>query len=212
MVVTLRYRPSDVEAVKILNQIKAKLGISGKIDTPEERTKAYYYLKGKGWNMSMLACNPDYINDPQQEALCMLFNEMRGEEIRESMRGNESQLKKYGSAFKSTYEKNTRIFSTELRGVVSSYKNSSAEKLQEVEKNTGIKTVPSPKRVPTIIHPEKKIISTIESYKRFWLNPAPNPTVPKLEEAHIMNQKKENWKSWLWILGLLGVLLILRRR
>ena len=162
------YRPSDVEAVRILNQIKAKLGISGRIDTLEERRKAYYYLKGKEWNMSMLACNPDaYPADAERKALCMLFNEIRGYQIQETEKGNAKMLKKYGSAFRSTYERNKRIIEVQKKAVESAAKGSGMAQLVEkkkpvpkqvlekLEKNTGVKSVSKPEPKPTIV--QKKI-------------------------------------------------------
>ena len=173
MVVTIIYRPSDVEAAKLLNQIKAKLGISGKIDTPEERTKAYLYLKSRGMNMSMLACNPDVFsltgNMAEDKALCMLYNEMQAYGMQESIKGNEEQLRKYGSAFKSTYERNKKVFDVEYNAIKA-----------ELQKNTGVKMIPVPKPV---LAPET--IKRIEQEKQFFLHPAPNPTVPgfKIKEG-----------------------------
>jgi len=166
MVVTITYRPSDIEAVRILKRIKTQLGISGRIDTIEERRKAYYYLKSKGWNMSMLACNPDvYPGTPEDKALCMLFDEMRSYQMQETEKGNEEQLKKYGSAFRSTYEKNKKIFGIQKTAIESAIKGSGMRQLmlpmpvvvKRAEKNLNPipkpLPMPKPQRKPPILGP-----------------------------------------------------------
>jgi len=210
MVITRTYRPSDAEAIKILNQIKAKLGISGRVGTLEERRKAYYYLKGKGWNMSMLACNPDaYPGNAEKKALCMLFNEMRGYQMQETEKGNREQLKKYGSAFKSTYERNKRIIDVQKRAVESAFKKSGMAQVmgrkpvpkiipvgvkpvikEKLERNTGVKSVPKPKPVPTIIA------------TRVPTNPEPHTVhVTSVQEPKKIDLKKVG-------LGLLGLAIL----
>ena len=205
MVVTITYTPSDVEALQIVRKIKAQLGIKGKIDTPEERRKIYDYLKSRGMNMAMEGCNPDVFfmtgNRAEDKALCMLYNEMRAEGIREAEEFNEEQRKKYGSMFQSTYEANKKLYERQERDLQMVAKPEN-DKLEELRKNTGIKTVPKPAYVPQI----KKIWSG-------WFHPAPNPTSPKptvqsTPDRIILTQlgRREDKKLW-WGL-VLGTLLI----
>ncbi len=182
MVVTITYTPSDVEALQIVRKIKAQLGIKGKIDTPEERRKIYDYLKSRGMNMAMEGCNPDVFfmtgNRAEDKALCMLYNEMRAEGIREAEEFNEEQRKKYGSMFQSTYEANKKLYERQERDLQMVGKPEN-DKLEELRKNTGIKTVPK----PTPVLPKN-----FEQMRKFWLHPAPNPTWPGFKPTvHVNN-------------------------
>jgi len=162
MVITRVYSPSDIEAMMILNRIKAKLGISGKIDTPGERERARQYLESRGLNMSMIGCNPDVFfltgNRAEDKALCMLYNEMSEYQIQGAMKRNEEQLKKYGNAFLSTYKKNESELKKEY------------DALSELQKNTGIKTVPQGSKLTP-----QQVKWIREAHH---LHPAPNPTIP----------------------------------
>ncbi|AFL94727.1 hypothetical protein CL1_0519 [Thermococcus cleftensis] len=205
MVVTRTYRPSDVRAVEILNQIKAQLGISGKIDTLEERRKAYYYLKGKGWNMSMLACNPDaYPGDPEKKALCMLFNEMRGYQIEESIRGNEAQLKKYGSAFRRTYERNRKILEVQKKAVENAYK--------QLEKKTGVKTVPRPQLKPDVIIKPLPLPSPRPVPEKISITSTTPRPQPKPATVHVPQAKREeSGRNIGLLLGAVVAFLVLKK-
>ncbi|WP_297091956.1 hypothetical protein [Thermococcus sp.] len=164
----ITYKPSDKKAVEELARLKARLGISGRVDTLEERRKAYYYFQRIGWNMSMLACNPDYKSDPVEKARCLLYNELRGYQIQESIKGNERQLKKYGSAFKTTYERNKRTFEKQLKAVKSA-EQSSMKKLMIKRAERNLKPVPK--------HVEVKVKTTTKQPTRPkpLIAPAPRP-------------------------------------
>lgn len=107
MVRTIEYKPSDLEAVKIVQQIKKELGIDGKIDSPEEIRKVDAFLRSKGWDMSMTGCNPAIVGgaNAYRKALCILFNEMREAQTMESKKMAEQELKQFGEMYRPNYER-----------------------------------------------------------------------------------------------------------
>jgi len=153
LVVTRVYRPSDMQAVKKKEELKKKLGVPSdpRKWSHQDMIKVDRYFRIIGWDMSMSGCNPEsffWNREPvTNKALCMLYNELMIARAEESLRSAKGDLSRFGMIYKRQYEEVKRKVQSRTEKLA---KYNEVIKV-EVEKNTGIKTVPKPQPRPSTV-------------------------------------------------------------
>lgn len=175
MVVTIEYRPSDIKALQEVRELKQKLGVP---DDPsrwneKDRMKVANYFRSIGWDMAMMGCNPEVFGgaDPHRKALCIFYNQL----ILSRTQAEKEHIKKEQTWLPPQFQEDARKALEQANKRMEELKKWNTVIKVEVEKNTGIKTIPQPKPLPM---PDPRVMRSIEMEKKFFLNPAPNPTVP----------------------------------
>lgn len=212
MVVTITYRPSDLKAMEKLKELKRKLGVPSdpKKWSNQDIIKVDRYFRSIGWNMAMNGCNPEVFfwnRDPvTNKALCMLYNELMIARNEASIRSAQSDLKEFGRIYEPLYRKTLSTANTRIKRL----QGWNAVVKDEVEKNTGIRTVPVPQPKPSVVM--KPV--TPKSLPM----PAPKSSVVPTKVHVMVEQSQPEQKSifsskWIIALAVLaGLYIVLRRR
>lgn len=203
MVVTRIYRPSDLEALKKKEEIKRKLGVPAdpKKWGHEDLMKVDRYFRSIGWDMAMSGCNPESFfwkrDIVTNKALCMLYNELMIARAGESLTSARKDLAHFGSIYRNHYEEVKKRVQERISHLA---KYNNVIKV-EVEKNTGVRTVPKPQPKPSVV---MKPVAPKPQTK-----PVQNLTVHTMVESQ---PEKKGLPNWVIPLTVLAGLYIISRR
>ncbi|CAI1492059.1 SAM pointed domain-containing ETS-like transcription factor [Thermococcus nautili] len=211
LVVTRIYRPSDLEAVKKKEEIKKRLGVPSdpKKWSHNDMMKVDRYFRSIGWDMSMSGCNPSsffWNKDPiTNKALCMLYNELMIARAGESLRSAKRDLARFGSVYQRHYEEVKRKVQSRTAHLA---KYNQVVKV-EVEKNTGVKTVPRSQPKPSVVM--KPVAKKVQSKPVLRSSSVPT-TVHAMVEQQSQPEQKKTFPSWIIPAAVLAGLFIISRR
>ncbi|WP_048151250.1 hypothetical protein [Palaeococcus ferrophilus] len=175
-----------------------------------------YYEKKKALEAKLKSLNPGQSGYWQtMRELQELERQANAQRYSEGMKRNETQLKRYGDAYKVVYERNKALYEKQWGKAVT------VAKPREIEKNTGIKTVPkpAPKPIPKPIGmPNPNIPKPIlKPQPDVVVKPKPMPKpevekkpVPKTVQATSTKQEIDVKKLILYGAGLYLLIRVLR--